>query len=141
VQHFRQFQDSTGHIIDPYAHQEIQYATPCFSFACATLFSEGLDDSLLPNCSAAISAASKELATHTCADGHCVFFMKPLMFAYRLLRDKVEASVLAEWDANLQAMDPYVDFGFPVSGNWGLVGTLDMLRTTFIGHFGNSSWW
>ena len=141
VEYFRRFQhQQNGSIIDPDRGVETQYATPCFAFACATVWSAGLDDSLLPNCSAAVTAASHELATRTCADGHCVFFMKPLMFAYRLLAGTVDAPTKAAWDANLEAMDPYRDFGWPTN-NWGLVGTLDMLRTDLITRFGNSSWW
>ncbi len=43
VNHFRQFQDQNasspqyGKIIDPYAGMEIQYSTPCFANAAATL--------------------------------------------------------------------------------------------------------
>lgn len=117
VQFWRQYQNATGHIVDPYRGLETQYATPCFSYACATIYTQGLDDSLLPNCSAALTAASTELATHNCADGHCVFFMKPMMFAYRLLQDKVDAPTKATWDNNLATMNPWVDFGFPTN-NW-----------------------
>lgn len=172
VQYFRQFQNSTGHIIDPYRGLEtqvralvmripafpstrvklivfailphvsrtLQYATPCFAFACATAWSQGLDASLLPNCTSALTAATTELATKTCADGHCVFFMKPVMFAYRVLANRVDGATKATWDTNLQTMSPDNDFGFPTN-NWGLVGTLDMLRTTYITQFGNASWW
>jgi hypothetical protein len=141
VQFFRGLQNATGHVIDRFRGVETQYATPCFAFACATAFTQGLDATLLPNCSAALTAATGELAQRTCADGHCVFFMKPVMFAYRLLAPLVDARVKAAWDANLVRMDPYKDFGYPVSGNWGLVGTLDMLRTDLITQLGNSSWW
>ncbi len=113
VQYMRTVQNASGHIIDPFRGIETQYATPCFAFACATLFAEGLDDSLLPNCTAALTAATTELATHSCADGHCVFFMKPVMFAYRVLKARVDAATLATWDANLEAMNPWIDFGFP----------------------------
>ena len=59
VQHFRRLQNASGHIIDYYLQQEVQYATPCFAFACATVHAgPGGDASLLPNCSAALSAWS-----------------------------------------------------------------------------------
>lgn len=142
VQYLRTIQDATGHVIDPFRGVETQYATPCFAFACATAWSEGLDATLLPNCTAALTAATTELATHSCADGHCVFFMKPVMFAYRILKASgaVAPGTIAEWDANLEAMNPWIDFGFP-HNNWGLVGAAgDLMRTELIGHFGNSSW-
>lgn len=52
----------------------------------------------------------------------------------------VAPETIAVWDANLEAMNPWLDFGFP-SNNWGLVGAAgDLLRTQLIGHFGNSTW-
>lgn len=145
VQYFRRMQNASGNIIDQYRGEETQYATPCFAFACATVWKEGFDATLLGNCTAALTAATREvrvcvvscataqgcgerwimslpphspcqLATKTCADGHCVFFMKPVMFAYRLLKPLVAPALVAQWDAYLSAMDPYKDFGFPVGG-------------------------
>ena len=141
VQYMRTLQNATGHVIDPFRLVETQYATPCFAFACATVWAQGLDDTLLPNCTSALTAATTELATHSCADGHCVFFMKPVMFAYRLFKQKgVDPALFGVWDANLEAMNPWVDFGFP-QNNWGLVGAAgDLLRTQLITQFGNTSW-
>jgi len=142
VQYMRTVQNATGHIVDPFRNLETQYATPCFAFACATAWSEGLDATLLPNCTSALTAATEELALDTCADGHCVFFMKPVMFAYRLFKASgaVDPSIIAQWDANLEKMNPWKDFGFP-SNNWGLVGAAgDLLRTQLITQFGNTSW-
>lgn len=140
VRFWTTYQNASGHIIDPFRGVETQYATPCYAFACATVATAGSAADLLPNCTAALVAATTELATHSCADGHCVFFMKPVMLAYRILAPLVTPAVKAVLDANLQAMSPTQDFGFPTN-NWGLVGCLDMLRTTYITQFGNSSWW
>jgi hypothetical protein len=71
VQFFRRYQNSSGNIIDPYRGIETQYATPCFAYACSTVYAEGKDDSLLSNCTGAISSALSELSADTCADGHC----------------------------------------------------------------------
>jgi len=141
VQYTRTLQNATGHVIDPFRELETQYATPCFAFACATVWAQGLDATLLPNCTSALTAATTELATHSCADGHCVFFMKPVMFAYRLFKKAaVDPALFAVWDANLEAMNPWIDFGFPAN-NWGLVGAAgDLLRTQLITQFGNTSW-
>jgi len=142
VQFMRGVQDSFGRIIDPYRGEETQYATPCFAFACATVWSQGMDDSLLPNCTSALTAATFELKNHSCADGHCVFFMKPSLFAFRILNAsaKVDDATKAGWAANLEEMNPWEDFGFP-QNNWGLVGAAgDYLRTTLITNFGNTSW-
>ncbi len=86
-----------------------------------------------------MTMATTELAQNKTADGHAVFFMKPVMFTYRTLSSLVDPSVKAVWDSNLQTFNPY-SFGFPTN-NWGLVGTLDMLRTDLITHFGSSDWW
>jgi hypothetical protein len=142
VQYMRTVQNASGHIIDPFRGVETQYATPCFAFACATVWNEGLDASLLPNCTSALTAATTELATDSCADGHCPFFMKPVMFAYRTLKasGQIDAATLQVWDNNLETMNPWKDFGFP-SNNWGLVAAAgDLLRTQLITQFGNTSW-
>lgn len=133
MQYFRHFQAPTGEIIDPYAQAEIQYATPCFAFSCATVYSKGLDATLLANCSNALSHAIQELVNDTCADGHCVFFTKPVVFAYRILAPLVAADVKASWDAGLSALDPWKDYHFPTN-NWGLVGAVgEYLRTSGTG--------
>ena len=140
VQFMRNLQDDAGRIVDPFEKREVQYSTPCFAFACATVWAQGLDDTLLNNCTAALSIATEELANKTCADGHCVFFMKPVMFAYRILVGKVDSALVAKWNASLTAMNPWIDFGYP-QNNWALVGAAgDLLRTTLITSFGNSSW-
>lgn len=66
--------------------------------------------------------------------------MKPIMFAYRIMSPLVSSAVKNQWDTYLSTLNPWNDFKFP-SNNWGLVGTLDMLRTTYITHYGNTSWW
>jgi hypothetical protein len=73
----------------------------------------GGDSGLLANCSSALSAATRELATNTCADGHCPFFGKPAVFAYRLLAPLVDAATKAQWQADFAALDPWADYGFP----------------------------
>ena len=62
VQYFRRMQDASGRIIDQYRGAETQYATPCFAFACATVWKEGLDATLLGNCTAALTAATREVS-------------------------------------------------------------------------------
>ena len=145
VQHFRALQAADGRIIDAYLGAEVQYATPCFAFACATVVAAGGGgggaSGLLANCSAALTAAARELATNTCADGHCPFFGKPAVLAYRLLAPLVDAATRAGWDADLANMNPWTDFGFP-SNNWGLVGAVgDYLRTAVAGFSTNMTWW
>jgi hypothetical protein len=73
----------------------------------------GGDSGLLANCSSALSAATRELATNTCADGHCPFFGKPAVFAYRLLAPLVDAATKAQWQTDFAALNPWTDYGFP----------------------------
>ena len=136
------YQNSTGHIIDPYRGLETQYATPCYAHACATVWQAGAASPPLGSCTAALSASIQELATDTCADGHCVFFLSPVMQAWRILNASadVAAATKAEWAAGLAALNPARDYHFPTN-NWGLVGAAgDLLRTNLIAQFGNSSW-
>ena len=139
VQHFRRLQNATGHIIDQYADAEVQYATPCFSFACATVLAS--DPTLLPNCSAALGASIEMLLNNNCADNHCPFYGKPTIFAHRILAPLVDASTRATWAAGLAGMNPWRDYGFP-QNNWGLVGAVgDYLRTAGSGFSANYTWW
>jgi hypothetical protein len=140
VQHFRHLQNATGHIIDEYRGVETQYATPCFAFACATVYANGGDTTLLSNCTAALSAAITELEVGNCADGHCAFFGKPIMFAYRIMAPLVDATVSTAWLTSLGAVNPDKDYGFP-SNNWGLVAAVgEFLRTNAVGPTANTTW-
>jgi hypothetical protein len=139
INFWRQYQSASGNIIDPYRGVETQYATPCFSHACAVVFAAGLDASLFSNCTSAVTATLLELQHHTCADGHCVFYMYPVMSAYRILLPLVTSEIATQWNTSLGAMNPWVDFAWPATSNWGLVGTMDQMRTKL--GFGNSSWW
>ena len=55
VRAIAKFQDSTGAIIDPYAYREVQYSTPFFANAVATLISAGRATDMLPNGVAAMN--------------------------------------------------------------------------------------
>lgn len=89
VLHFSQFQNKNsssplyGKIIDPYTRQEMQYSTPCYAFAGATLLKHkypGLPESFQNDVFIAASAALKALVygqphgDQGCADGHCNFY-------------------------------------------------------------------
>lgn len=140
VEHFRHLQDADGAIIDQYRNVETQYATPCFAFACATVVANGGDQTLLPNCTAALSRSIEELATATCADGHCAFFGKPVVFAYRILSALVAPGVAAGWRSGLAQLNPWKDYGFP-SGNWGLVAAVgEFMRASVLGVDANTTW-
>jgi hypothetical protein len=140
AQVMRSFQLDNGTVIDPYAGVEIQYATPCTGHAMALVYAQGLDATVLPNASAAVTSSVTELAQHRCADGHCNFFTKPVMLAYRTIASIVSEDQVSAWNASLLAMNPAVDY-INLAENWGLVATVgDYMRTTLYG-LGNTSWW
>jgi hypothetical protein len=82
---------TTGAIIDPHAGVEMQFATPMFAHAAAAVFAAGRDASLLGPAAAALDAATRQLATQTCASGHANFYALPTEEAYRLLARHVPA--------------------------------------------------
>ncbi len=139
VQYFRAQQNASGAIIDAYAHEEIQYSTPCFALACSVAYAAGSDATLLPNCTAALSFAIHELATANCADGHCAFFGKPIVLAFRVLAPLVSDAVRAGWVAGLAAVDPWKAYGFP-SGNWGLVAAVGQFLIATVVPNANTTW-
>ena len=75
------FQVANGSIIDPYEHVEIQYSTPCFAFAAATVASAGVAPELLEPAMRALDSALWQLGgdpkTPHCASGHSNFFTFP----------------------------------------------------------------
>ena len=70
VQFFRHFQSANGRIIDPFAHREVQYSTPCYAWAAAALVASGRETNLLDSSASALDAALDELAEGNAADGH-----------------------------------------------------------------------
>lgn len=110
VHYFRPFQDASGRIIDQYAKIEIQYSTPCYAFAAAALVARRGEAELLQSAVAAWGIAAFDLANASCAQGHCNFYVLPLMFAYRLLAPLVNESTVASWNATLARIDPYVSY-------------------------------
>lgn len=140
---FLPYQSSNGSIIDPYANQEIQYATPCFAFAAALMVDTGFDATLLGPASLALDSALEQLASGKCASGHNNFFTYPSYSAYTLLKAHAPAARVAQWEANLAAIDPkyYVNLG----GNWGLVAAGGEFARVVLGGFGrvgnSSTWW
>eukprot|EP00042_Codosiga_hollandica_P051526 m.633934 g.633934 ORF g.633934 m.633934 type:complete len:203 (-) comp58300_c0_seq34:1598-2206(-) len=106
VSHFRQYLDrepqspTFGQIIDPYEGKEIQYATPCFAHAAATLLeqayivSEREKKAWLADITIAMTTALRALRngppvngslSPTCAQSHCNFYTAPLMAALKIL--------------------------------------------------------
>eukprot|EP00043_Microstomoeca_roanoka_P000465 m.27809 g.27809 ORF g.27809 m.27809 type:complete len:831 (-) comp10335_c0_seq2:88-2580(-) len=148
VLHFRQFQNKDpfsiqyGRIIDPYAGMEIQYSTPTFAFAGATLiknqyFNASLTAALTNDVALAMTAALTALSfgqpegEQGCAQGHCNFYTMPLMLALSALNGSVSEDQMQKWVNLTQSIDPTKAYkGWPGGiGNWAIVAlTGEFLR-------------
>lgn len=99
VQEVAKFQDLSGAIIDPYANIEVQYATPYFANAVATLISAGRSADLLAKGVSAMNKATKDVAegAWSVPDNHGEFFLAPLASAIPLYTPFVSASQVQTW--------------------------------------------
>lgn len=168
VLHFRQFQNKNasdvnyGRIIDPYAGYEVQYSTPCFAFAGSTLLAHDffagnatLAAQLAADVSLAMTAALSELAygqpvaptpEKGCAQGHCNFFMMPLMLAMRTfgaLPAAQRPEAYPQWQQLVRSIDVTKAFRGPdgvTGGNWGIVAITGEYLRWKLGLNGNLSW-
>ena len=93
------FQDDRGRIIDPYAGREVQYSTPYFAFAVATLVGAGRAADLLSNGIAAMDSATGQLAAGRDAlpDDHAEFYLAPLADALPLYARRVSVEQVGLW--------------------------------------------
>jgi hypothetical protein len=99
---------STGAILDPATHQEMEYATPCWAHAAAALVVHGgRAADLLAPASLALTCSIRQLSHAVgqgqgCATASCDFFMVPVMRAYDLLAPLAPPATAAAWVAGLQ---------------------------------------
>lgn len=99
VREIAKFQNSKGAIIDPYSHREIQYSTPYFANAIATLVSAGRAKDLLDNGIAAMNSATADVkgGVSSIPDNHGEFFLAPLSSAIPLYKPYVSDSLQQIW--------------------------------------------
>ena len=114
---------TTGSIIDPDTHQEMEYATPCFAHAAATLVVHASRPDLLPAASAALTSSIRQLSHpkgvgQGCATASCDFFALPVMRALDLLSPLVPAATAADWVSSLKAIT--IDSWERTGNNWEL---------------------
>jgi hypothetical protein len=122
VDFYKQHLNEQGAIIDPVKHEEIQYSTPSFALAAATLVVEKKRDDLLEPAVRAMTFATHALANHTTANFHADFYIPLLMHARRILKDRVPKETLATWDAEFRSIIPeqiYRDVN--AGANWNMV--------------------
>jgi len=123
--YFRPHQDRRGAIIDPYAAEEKQYATPCYAVAAALVALDGrppagvwgagkrmpdeapVDLGLLESAALAQDHALRSLAVdRNTAQGHADFFAPLVVLGYQLLAQFVERSRAGRWLVELRSIDP-----------------------------------
>ncbi len=123
--YFRQHQDERGAIIDPYAGEEKQYATPCYAVAAALVALDGrapagawgaarpregeapADLGLLESAARAQDHALRGLAVEkNTPQGHADFFAPLVVLGYQLLAPFVERSRAGRWLAELRSIGP-----------------------------------
>ena len=140
------FQVANGSIIDPYEHAEIQYSTPCFAFAAATVATTGVAPEYLEPAMRALDSALWQLGGDAskmhCASGHSNFFTFPSVKAFDLLKPHAAPARLANWTLWLNQMNP---FGYAATeGNWGLVAVAGEFDRMVLHGYGNATqagWW
>ena len=122
---FRPYQDARGAIVDPYAGEEKQYATPCYAVAAALVALDGrapagvwgpsqrgerdapADQALLESAAMAQDHSLRSLAVDkNTAQNHADFFAPLVVLAYQLLAPFVTGQRAARWLAELRSIDP-----------------------------------
>lgn len=93
---------TTGAIIDPATHAEMEYSTPTWAHAAATLVAHANRTDLTAPAALALSCSIRELAQAKCATSSCDFFAVPVMRAFDLLSPFVAASLVESWVAGLK---------------------------------------
>lgn len=125
------YQNSSGAIIDPFAKREVQYSTPYFAAAAATLIAAGRATDLLAKASLAMDRATASYAGGKTAipDQHGEFYLYPLAEAYKLLRAKVPVATASRWLSRLGTPISSVITGldwnwrsYAMKGAWALYG-------------------
>jgi hypothetical protein len=115
---------NNGAIRDPYNNAEVQYSTPYFTFAAATLLAHDRAPELLTAAVRAMDRCTRDISDGKANDYHGEFFVAPMMKAYRLfaaLQAKYPAELTAArldfWRARLSL--PRARFmGLTVKQNW-----------------------
>ena len=121
---FKQFQRQDGAIIDPAQHKEVQYSTPAFALAAATLATHADRKDLLPLATRAFSCALTALTTHHAADGHSDFYIPLLVHTYDLLKETANPQTLSTWQSQFRSIQPEKTYRMELIGmNWNIVSS------------------
>lgn len=129
VRAFRGTQTEDGRIIDPVAHREWQYATPCYAAAVAALADAGRADAgLLESGLRAMDASIADMAGYRVPDHHGDFYTFPVTTALALFRGHAPPERVASWQRALAGVDSYRVYQNTLRGktplyNWNLVAS------------------
>ncbi len=122
VVYFAKFQNDKGAVIDPYHEVEIQYSTPCFALAAATLFVHDGREDLLEPAACALEWSIITLSQRRAATSHEDFFPPLIAHTLSLVKSKIEPARFAEWIRLIKGFDPYDIYRVaPGDNNWNVV--------------------
>ncbi len=115
---------NNGAIRDPYNNAEVQYSTPYFTFAAATLLANDRAPDLITSAVRAMDRCTQDISDGKATDNHGEFFVAPMIKAFRIftaLRVKHPVELTAEkldlWRARLSL--PRAQFlNLGVKQNW-----------------------
>ncbi|WP_458121924.1 glycosyl hydrolase [Paenibacillus sp. Z6-24] len=113
VDHYRQYQQETGEIIDPYSGAERYYSTPSYAMSAGLLVQQGRED-LLSSAAAALTSSIDSLVRHQAPDEHPDFFPVMIMGAYRLLHRLVPQQAVY-WREQLSRIVPEEAYVFTMN--------------------------
>ena len=103
------WQQPDGRVVDPYVGAELQYSTPYYALAAATLVTAG-DAGFLDGACRALEQALAQLAAGSAASNHGDFFTFPAVLARERLLPHVASRRAARWAALLRHIDPSIAY-------------------------------
>jgi hypothetical protein len=111
-------QSADGAIIDPYLHREVQYSTPYYAYAIATLVGAGRAPDLLPSGIAAMDHATAQFGKGRggIPDQHGEFFIASLAEALQRFKPFVTPEQYASWRSRMRL--PIMDIVRNNLNNW-----------------------
>lgn len=122
VEFWRNRQDTTGAIIDPYLNREFQYSTPAFAHAAATLVAYSGRSDLVEAAALALDWSAWTLAERQAASAHEDFFAPMIAHSIRLLTPFVPAARSARWADDIGRFEPFQTYRAGIgANNWNIV--------------------
>lgn len=122
---FAEKQGSDGSIVDPVLKREVQYATPAYAFAAATLGRKMGREELLDSAYRALKHAIAQFVERRTPDDHDDFFPWFIARAIAALGDRLSPEESGQWAQALSTIDPDLSYLVaPGRGNWNIVASV-----------------